>query len=249
MRFFCSNRSLYKFERCRATPVKVAGEWVMKEVEVVPADHVKTVVADDEEHMMELINGITSAGTFFSGCPQNRRALIVPRNNFLVDMDGYGVRPLWSIIRIENRGAGVSGIMIRVHHVIGDGIALVEALRNMFQDENGNTLVVDLPERVRGERGEGLLAMCWKFVTATVEVLALAQTAFDTDISFNAPNKKQLSNPAGRHKSIIFRTLRLEFVKELKNKAKCSINDVYMCALSGAHSQILRNKEGQRGYQ
>jgi hypothetical protein len=209
-----------KFERAHSTPVKVGKDWIMRQTDVVIGDHIKTVTANDEAHMMQVINDVMST-----------------------DLDGfYGVRPLWSIVRIENKGTGVSGLLIRVHHVIGDGIALVEALRNMFQDDKGNTLVVELPERVRGDRGQGMLATAWKFLTATVEVLMLANTPYDTNISFSAANKTQLSSPMGKHKSLIFRTLRLDFVKELKNKAKCTINDVYMCALSGAIRRYCERK-------
>jgi len=41
------------------------------------------------------------------------------------DLTGYGKTPAWHIRRVVNTGDGLSAVAIRIHHVIGDGIALV----------------------------------------------------------------------------------------------------------------------------
>ena len=41
---------------------------------------------------------------------------------------GYSELPPWRLHRIEN-STGLSGILIRVHHVIGDGMSMVGAMR------------------------------------------------------------------------------------------------------------------------
>lgn len=42
--------------------------------------------------------------------------------------------PPWRIARLVNKGNGVSCIYLRYHHVIGDGIALINAMSPLFSD-------------------------------------------------------------------------------------------------------------------
>ena len=199
------------YKRSRCTPVLRGGEWIMTDVELNLNNHVSTVVVSSEDSIMDKIDEIMKT-----------------------DLDGYGEKPLWHIVRIENTGQGLSGILIRIHHVIGDGIALVESMRHMFQDTSGNTLTVDLPERRRGEAGVSFIMKCWRFLVATVQVIALHASAYDTDTSFTQQHKTSFQMNWPQYQTVVFNTLKLEFVKELKNKAKCTINDVYMCAIAGA---------------
>jgi hypothetical protein len=41
------------------------------------------------------------------------------------DLSGYRSTPAFHMRRIENTGAGLSAVLFRIHHVIGDGISLV----------------------------------------------------------------------------------------------------------------------------
>ena len=42
-----------------------------------------------------------------------------------MDLSGNGEIPSWHIRRIVNKGRGLSAVVFRIHHVIGDGMAIV----------------------------------------------------------------------------------------------------------------------------
>ncbi len=64
-------------------------------------------------------------------------------------------------------------------------------------------------------------------------ILSLTITGYDSDILFTDRNKKNLIMKENK-KTIIFPTLKLNFVKELKTKAKVTVNDILFTISSGA---------------
>lgn len=64
-----------------------------------------------------------------------------------------------------------------------------------------------------------------KFLTSTLEVVSLPMTKYDSNIKFNSNERTTLKWGKSRA-TIYFPTLRLDFVKEIKNKANVTVNDV-----------------------
>jgi hypothetical protein len=57
---------------------------------------------------------------------KNEESLLEELNSLIMtDIPGYGKTPAWHVRRVENIGLGLSAIVFRIHHVIGDGISLV----------------------------------------------------------------------------------------------------------------------------
>jgi hypothetical protein len=151
-------------------------------------------------------------------------------------------KAMWKIYRLVNAN-GNSAIMIRVHHAIGDGISLIGCMSKFFTDENGAGVKLDIPEKIGGGVNRKMnFQMVFKFVKSFVEVLALAASSFDSDIAFTSPKKSSMVM-TGRRKSIYFPILNLEFVKDLKNSARVTVNDVLMAAMCGAIKRycVLKN--------
>lgn len=172
------------------------------------------------------------------------------------DIPGYNETPAFRILRVENVGTGLSSILLRIHHVIGDGISLVSAMGQAFTDADGAPVQIDIPQ-LTGRKGKGkgrgkgvnddenseskIKAKTPKFslrllcdvVVSFFKVLALPAGSFDSDILFTTKDKSKLTMTPSR-KFVYFPTVKLDFVKSLKNKAVVTINDVMMAATAGA---------------
>jgi NRPS condensation-like uncharacterized protein len=148
------------------------------------------------------------------------------------DIDGYGKSPLWNVHILKNNGPGLSAVLIRIHHVIGDGIAIVGVMGKLFETISGGALKLEIPgSTVR--RKSFSLSLLWDFFTSVLGVLGLAVSSYDSDIAISPLNKSRTKMTSSR-RTIIFPTLQLDFVKALKNKANVTVNDVLLSIVSGA---------------
>jgi len=64
------------------------------------------------------------------------------------------------------------------------------------------------------------------------QVLTLGMTAYDTDIGLVGPDRYHLKF-SGRRKTIRFPVLKMSFIKNLKNAANVTVNDVLYSAFAG----------------
>lgn len=163
-----------------------------------------------------------------------------------IETDGV---PLWRIHIITNTGTGVCGVLFRIHHVIGDGIALVNSMSKLFNDTSGKVLDLGIAERMSGgtsprtTRATTKPALLERLCTGTsfffeilsslFQVLALPASKYDTNTPFLSPNRAKMSMTP-RRKTVIFPTMRLGFIKSLKDSAGATVNDVLLSATSGA---------------
>jgi hypothetical protein len=212
------------YDRFRSSAKFDGEQWTMVEIDVKLGDQIRTVGVISEEAVMQEADRIM----------QN-------------DLDGYdGHRPLWVFHRIINKGTGVSGLLLRVHHALGDGISLINTMSRCFTDLNGCPLVIDLPAKTRSEKEppRGAAPM-WGIVKTFLEVVTMPTSAYDSRIKFLAgadlPNRNLVMSK--KRRTIIFPTVKLEFIKQLKSKAVVTVNDVLLTAVTGA---IKRYCEGRK---
>lgn len=211
-------KTLCKFDRFRCATKCTNGQYDFVEVDVDLDKHVIQVDVDSEEDMMSKVDKINAE-----------------------DLKGYGERPLWCMYRLSNKnGKGISGVLIRVHHVIGDGISLVGTMVELFVSENGEPYKLDIPiggassKSKKETKSASIFTRIFSIITSAVEVLTLGTTAYDADFFFFMKKRSKMTmNPSKCH-TILFPTLNLEFVKEIKNKAGVSLNDVLLSTTTGA---------------
>ena len=92
----CKRLLFYDRFRC-ACLRNSRGEFEFVECDVnILKNHVSTLEVDSEEELLVEVDRINST-----------------------DIGGYNDRPLWIFHRIVNTGQGQSGILMRIHHVIG----------------------------------------------------------------------------------------------------------------------------------
>lgn len=217
-----ARKGFASYDRFRCTPVKDerTGCWGFEDRGTFCNDsQFSTITVANEDALLEELNTV-----------------------IMTDIPGYHQTPAWHIRRIENTSRqGLSVIVFRVHHVIGDGISLVAAMGSIFTDKYGGSANVDLPENIRNRiqqlKDEQTQKSCFSLVpeviSSAIKVLSLTASSYDSDICFTSPNKRALTMTP-RRRVIFFPTVRLNFVKSIKNKAKVTVNDILLTAVSGA---------------
>ena len=154
-------------------------------------------------------------------------------------MKDLGSQPAWAVQLIRNSG-GLSAMVIRIHHAIGDGMSLVSALARMFDEyKYADRLTGDVSDALPKPKTststglfsqiQGLLAS----IGGLFFILSLPNSPYDSDIKFTSPDKRRLRMTESRT-TVLFPSLRLEFIKQIKAKAGVTVNDVMMAIASGA---------------
>lgn len=212
-----ASKTLCKYDRFRSATKCNNGQYDFIEVDVDLDKHVIQVDIESEDDMMKKVDSINSE-----------------------DLKGYGERPLWCIYRLSNKnGKGLSGLLIRVHHVIGDGISLVGTMVELFVSENGQPYKLDIPvggastKSKKEVKQASVFSRVISILTSAVEILTLGASAYDADFFFFMKKRSKMTMNASKCHTIIFPTLNLEFVKQIKNKAGVSLNDVLLSATTG----------------
>jgi hypothetical protein len=157
--------------------------------------------------------------------------------------------PWWEILIIRNRGKGSSACVIRIHHVIGDGLALVGAFNKILTNEDGTAITspISFQSKASSSNGKkkkskrGILSTAWSLVEATGHVLTLGATKYDDDTVFSKMNHSNMHH-SGKREAVIFPTIPLEFVKQLKTAANVTVNDLLMTAVSQAITDYCKSQ-------
>jgi len=158
--------------------------------------------------------------------------------------------PLWQFVRIVNSNeAGLSALIIRIHHVIGDGVGLVATMSKMFIDEvTGETLALEIAENMRSSSSKSIkkqvsiFSVIVDFISSTFAVFALGLSRFDTILKFGAQNRVNVTMANTTRKSVILPTINLEFIKAIKNAANVTINDVLLTVTGGVIEKYCKIK-------
>ena len=152
--------------------------------------------------------------------------------------EGRGDLPWWEILIIRNSNKNApSACVLRFHHVIGDGLALVAAFNKLLTTEDGKEIQSPISfksgasKKKRGKKG--ILSTLWSLIEATGHCLTLAATKYDDDTVFSKMNHSKMKH-SGSREAVIFPTVSLDFIKKLKTEAGVTVNDVLMTAVSQA---------------
>ena len=215
----CQAMSLY--ERCAGVPVGTVGknDWRMKRVDFRLESMIRTIRASSEEEVHSVIE------------------------NTLHDSLRNRDLPWWEIVRIEAPAGCQSAILIRLDHVIGDGLAIVNMMESILTDSDGCKLDSIIPasmsKKFEKKKPSFIRRLCG-WIPNWLRILYYAFVAigtpsgkFDTSTSFreNIGSKMTYS---WKRKLIVFDTIPLSFVKKLKNEAAVSLNDVMFSCFAGA---------------
>jgi hypothetical protein len=148
-------------------------------------------------------------------------------------------RPLWQFQLVENFEDGGSACVVRLHHCIGDGAALVSVIFHLMEsmpEEPGS----NGPPAIRptSSPGSRLLRM--------LQIPLAAPGILITRLLW-APDHHPLHGPrvSGRKQVGWTAPLDLQVLKDIKNRLGATVNDVLMAVVSGALSRYIEERAGK----
>lgn len=212
-------RSLMIFDRFRSGAEEVSpGNWVLTELgssDEVARAAIETIEFSSKQELSDLVDKI---------CGEE---LPITKD-----------KALWRVYRLVALSNPAepdlkSAILVRVHHVIGDGISMVGAMTKFFENEDGGNFTLDIPEKMTGgSKFKYKFGFVIKFFRALFKVLLLPNSFYDSNITF-APEHGPKKVMPKKIINIEFPVLKLDFIKNIKNKASVTVNDVLLSACSG----------------
>jgi NRPS condensation-like uncharacterized protein len=211
-------KELALFDRFRSGSKEISpGKWILTELGHdldVEKEIIETIEFNSEKEMKEIVDKLS-----METIPQ------------IED------RPLWRLYRLIPRNKDSAnmkgGILVRLHHVIGDGISMIGAMTKFFENENGGHFTLDIPEKMSGgNKFKYKFGFLLKFIRSVFKVLLLPQSFYDSNVTMipDHHSKKQMPKACI---NVDFPVIKLDFIKEIKNKANVTVNDVLLSATSG----------------
>lgn len=149
-------------------------------------------------------------------------------------------RPRWQIQVVEHFGDDASAFLVRIHHSMADGIALMVVIFTLMEEMTAEHPTAPSgairPSAVTG--GNGLLRALY---------IPLAAPGILVGLLCGWPDRHALHGPriSGTKHVAWTEPLDLEVVKAVKNRLGATVNDVLMACVSGALSRYLQENTGQ----
>lgn len=147
-------------------------------------------------------------------------------------------QPLWQIQVVENFEDGGTAFLARLHHCIGDGMALVAVMFHLMEELKGAES--DGPATIRPAAG----APGARFLR-TLQIPLAAPVILATRMLW-IPDRHILHGKkvSGEKRVAWTAPLDLSIVKDIKNRLDATVNDVLMATVSGAISRYIEHHGG-----
>ncbi|GMI23089.1 hypothetical protein TeGR_g2303 [Tetraparma gracilis] len=205
------------YERCNGVPEGTEGkdDWRIRRVDFQPRDIIRTVKVDAAKDIVPAIEGL-----LHDSC-RDRPGL-----------------PWWEIVRVEAPEGQQSAVVLRIDHIIGDGISLVNLMEQILTDTNNQKLDAIIPASMSNKFKRKLsflqkIKMGFSAVYYYFFALTLGLGSGDAKTKFRRAISADMQYSWNR-KLVIFETMPLAFIKELKKQGGVSLNDVMFSSLGGA---------------
>ncbi|MGK5091845.1 wax ester/triacylglycerol synthase family O-acyltransferase [Deltaproteobacteria bacterium TL4] len=156
-------------------------------------------------------------------------------------------RPLWQMHVVDSYGSG-SALIVRIHHCIADGMALVRVLLSLTDKSNAVSKGQSSPQTKLSDSPQTspttmisldlnaylkkLASVRWRYRVEQVGKLVFSVLK----LIFLLPDSKTIlrGKPRGQKLTVWSESIPLDDVKALSHKMGCKINDVLLTALTGA---------------
>ncbi len=164
-------------------------------------------------------------------------------------------RPLWELWFLTGLAGGRIGVLIRLHHVIADGVASVAMLGSLFDPARSapstpaprwlpipaptvEALAADEVERRRAARRAVLCALTHP--AGWLRRGALTVGLLRELIGDGRAPLTSLNRPVGRHRRLLLTRWDLERAKAAAHAHGGTVNDVVLAAVTGGARELLR---------
>lgn len=208
-------KKLIQFRRFKSAAKYNGKEWQFVEVEVDVSNHIQTVEVLSEKGVMEETDRIAQNG-----------------------VENYDENsPLWKLHRIDNKGTGLSGLLIRISHAIGEGFSILFALSKILTDEHGVPLIFEEFD-VSNKKEQQFSHSFHQKLKSYIQTISVPLSRFDSRTLFSP---KLITTK--KRRTIIFPAVRLEFIKSIKNMANVTVTDVLLSAITGAIRRYCESRQ------
>jgi diacylglycerol O-acyltransferase len=149
--------------------------------------------------------------------------------------------PWWEFLVLQNKGEGPSAVVWRSHHALADGISMVHIVEDIMTDMEGNKITNTLPQGLQKKFKikRTFLDMILETFKALGSFGYMMSGPFDDRTAFS--HAKMVHNR--KRKAVCFEPLPLHFIKELKNVAGVSLNDILYTCISQALHDYLKEQD------
>mmetsp|Transcript_25745 Transcript_25745/g.39912 ORF Transcript_25745/g.39912 Transcript_25745/m.39912 type:complete len:533 (-) Transcript_25745:109-1707(-) len=206
------------FERMSGVPVGTEGknDWTMRKIHNI-----------DEERLVRVVK---------TSCDDDELIRVIANHMQESLREGRGELPWWEFLIIDNSGSGKSAVVLRIEHALGDGLSLVKLFEGFLTKEDGSPVENLVPTSMNAKfekQKKSKWGMYAKVIPSLGKVLGLPVSKYDDDTAFSkSANKNMIYN--GNRKIVVFNTVPLTFIKDIKKASGVTVNDVLFCALSMA---------------
>lgn len=141
-------------------------------------------------------------------------------------------RPLWQLQVVPDYRDGKSAVIVRIHHVMGDGVSLVPILFSLMDPEKG---------------GEKTLPVAGKKATAWHVTAAVLAGPFLLAQKFSwRRDRSVVHGPAlsGTKRVAWTDPIEVDLIKKVKNTLGATVNDVLMACVSSAFERYVARRGG-----
>jgi len=149
-------------------------------------------------------------------------------------------RPLWQFQAVEDFEDGGSACLVRLHHCIGDGMALVSVMFH-FMEEVRTADAASSPAAIQPAAGapSNRLGRLLQIPFAAPAILLRRMLWI--------PDRHALHGPkvSGQKQVAWTAPVDLQIIKDIKDRLDATVNDVLMAAVSGALSRYIEQRAGQ----
>ncbi len=150
--------------------------------------------------------------------------------------------PLWQIHLIPKLAPGVSAVIFRIHHCMGDGVALAPILFSLMDRDDPRVAALADPQPAQvgaGKSGRSKLAVGLAAAVAGAPVL-LGKALAPSDKS-----RLHGRECSGAKRVAWTEPIDLQLVKEVKDVLGATVNDVLMACVAGAFQRYSESHDGE----
>ncbi len=184
-----------------------------------------------DRHILEVHRG-------FDGEPIRDKARLQAYIGRLASQPLPDDRPRWQIQLIPEFGDGGTAVIVRIHHCMGDGIALVPVLFSLMDGDASDTLAAG-PSAKGGGKPPSKAALVLK--ASLVGPFLLAQKMLwrrDRSVLHGRPL-------VGEKKVAWTDPIDLALVKRIKDALGATVNDVLVSCVAGAFQRHVAQRSGE----
>jgi diacylglycerol O-acyltransferase / wax synthase len=157
-------------------------------------------------------------------------------------------RPLWSATLVPGMTGGRAGLVLVMHHVVGDGLAGLAVLRGLVDGSaTSAAAAVPQPRPTRAALAKDAWREHIRSLQRLPKGLGRLFAAFD-ELRPSLAGRAQrcsLNKPTGPRRSIRTVVVDLHQVRELAHRNGATVNDLVLTAVTGALHQLLIDR-GER---